>query len=388
MFQIDTSTAVAVEPTPGTPGTPGYFTDGNPATNTPATIVSSDWFNAITDELLNILIVAGVTPAKATHNQVVTAIQLLISTKIDSAFLTYIDSAFLTYAGNPNGHVAGASGVAGVNFPSMVWDATHSALWVCTTTGTATTAVWTDIGFSGGSMPFWCGTSTGTANAQSVTPPVSLLAFTTGTGVTFVAGYTNTGAMTLTVGTYGTFAVRKDGPSGPIALTGGEVIAGNILTGRFDGTYFQLGATELGTAALANASSNTGTVAAVSGAIAVGHIAVFSDTLGTVQDSGQSMVTFGQTVTLSVANNNNTLQPGTYAIDTTGGAFSVNLALTVGGFYTFIDVENNWSVANFTVSGNGHNIGNTSTNVAATFVADVSDYQFSIEAASTYWRLV
>src|ERR1019366_9306578 len=83
-----------------------------------------------------------------------------------------------------------------------------------------------------------------------------------------------------------------------------------------------------------------------------------------------------------------TVGPGVYYVDTSGGAVTVTVAAALTGVYTFIDAKNSWGTNNLTVNGGGHNIGNVSTNVAATFLADVSDYQFSIEAASTYWRLV
>ncbi len=80
-----------------------------------------------------------------------------------------------TYAGNPNGFVAGNAGVPGLSAPSLVWDATDTVLWACTTSGTASTAVWTEIG-SSTAWPFWCGTSAGTANAQSVSTPTAMQA--------------------------------------------------------------------------------------------------------------------------------------------------------------------------------------------------------------------
>lgn len=46
-----------------------------------------------------------------------------------------------TYAGNPNGNVAGTAASAN-NPPSVVWDYTNNIIWVCTTTGTTSTAVW------------------------------------------------------------------------------------------------------------------------------------------------------------------------------------------------------------------------------------------------------
>ncbi len=79
--------------------------------------------------------------------------------------------------------------------------------------------------------------------------------------------------------------------------------------------------------------------------------------------------------------------PGTYLVDTSGGAITLTVSSTLFGAYTFIDAAATWATNNLTVNGNGHNIGNKATNVAATFVADVSDCQFSMRAAGTYWRL-
>lgn len=53
----------------------------------------------------------------------------------------------LTGSGSPNGSVAGTAGSAGV-LPDMYWDYTNSYLYVCTTTGTSSTAVWTAINAS------------------------------------------------------------------------------------------------------------------------------------------------------------------------------------------------------------------------------------------------
>ncbi len=58
-------------------------------------------------------------------------------------------SAIVSYSGNPNGHVSGNAAVVGVSPPSMVWDPTDNYLWICTTTGTAATAVWSLLSNSG-----------------------------------------------------------------------------------------------------------------------------------------------------------------------------------------------------------------------------------------------
>lgn len=72
-------------------------------------------------------------------------------------------------SGNPNGSVAGTAGSAGV-MPTEYWDFTNNILYICTTTGSTTTAVWTAINVSA-------------AAAASVPPPMGRLTLTTGAAV-------------------------------------------------------------------------------------------------------------------------------------------------------------------------------------------------------------
>ena len=73
---------------------------------------------------------------------------------------------------------------------------------------------------------------------------------------------------------------------------------------------------------------------------------------------------------------------------------TLTLNSVLSGAYTFIDASNYWGINNLILNGNGNNIGGGATlaiasaNSASTFTANVSDYQFSIEALSTFWRLV
>jgi len=59
-------------------GAPQYGTSGNPATNTPATVWPAYAFNAVQDEIYNVIIAAGLTPARNTWNQLLTAIQTML----------------------------------------------------------------------------------------------------------------------------------------------------------------------------------------------------------------------------------------------------------------------------------------------------------------------
>jgi hypothetical protein len=53
----------------------------------------------------------------------------------------------VTGSGSPNGSVAGTAGSSSV-LPDFYWDYTNSILYVCTTTGTSSTAVWTALNAS------------------------------------------------------------------------------------------------------------------------------------------------------------------------------------------------------------------------------------------------
>ncbi|WP_343618833.1 phage tail protein [Ralstonia sp.] len=79
MYQIDNSTAATTQPASTAAGTAGFFTDGNPATSTPATIVPAEWLNAVMLELVNVITGAGMTPTKNQFNQVLLAIKSMIT---------------------------------------------------------------------------------------------------------------------------------------------------------------------------------------------------------------------------------------------------------------------------------------------------------------------
>ncbi len=143
-----------------------------------------------------------------------------------------------------------------------------------------------------------------------------------------------------------------------------------------------------GTAAQANASSDTGTVAAVQGAgtIGIGQIMMAVDADGTLGASGTAISTLNFTV-ITAANTGSTVQPGNYAVDTTGGPVTLKLSTVLAVIYTFADPTSSWGANTFTVDGNGSEIGNLASNVDPTFPCAAPDCQFSLIAESTYWRL-
>lgn len=78
----------------------------------------------------------------------------------------------------------------------------------------------------------WGETSTGTANNQIV--PNGNFSALDGQVYSFKAGFTNTAGLTITVTGIGSYQARKDTESGPVALTGGEVTAGNVVNMVYD----------------------------------------------------------------------------------------------------------------------------------------------------------
>lgn len=79
-------------------------------------------------------------------------------------------------------------------------------------------------------------TSAGTANAQTLTYTVAPSAYVAGDTYTFLVGNTNTGPTTLNVSSLGAKAIQLNGTG----LLGGELVAGRYATAVYDGTQFQL----------------------------------------------------------------------------------------------------------------------------------------------------
>jgi hypothetical protein len=75
MYRIDNSTVATVLQTPGAvgPNPNGYFTGGVPGV-TAATIVDSDWLNAVQEEIANAIITSGQTLSKTNQTQLATAL--------------------------------------------------------------------------------------------------------------------------------------------------------------------------------------------------------------------------------------------------------------------------------------------------------------------------
>ena len=75
MYWPDTKTGTDVEPTrkPVASAVRKYFSEGG--LGQPPTVPGGDWFNQITNEMLNVLSAAGIDPSKTDDDQLLQAIQ-------------------------------------------------------------------------------------------------------------------------------------------------------------------------------------------------------------------------------------------------------------------------------------------------------------------------
>lgn len=57
----------------------GRFVDENPVAGTPGSLIPAVWGNAVTEELLNVVTGAGLTPAEGDNRQLLKALQALLA---------------------------------------------------------------------------------------------------------------------------------------------------------------------------------------------------------------------------------------------------------------------------------------------------------------------
>jgi hypothetical protein len=91
---------------------------------------------------------------------------LSVQETLQQVFNLMLAQTILNYAGNPNGHVAG-------NTYQLLWDSSDAVMYVCTTSGTSSTAVWTQVSSSASGIVNAAHGGTGVASPTAHTLPVA-----------------------------------------------------------------------------------------------------------------------------------------------------------------------------------------------------------------------
>lgn len=166
------------------------------------------------------------------------------------------------------------------------------------------------VGYVSGGINYWGGTSAGSANAQTITTTTAFTSYTTPLFVSFIAGYTNTAAMTININGIGSKNVFREGGAGAVALTGGEIVQGNIYTLAYDGTQFQVINSNVGfpgqektiaSATTTNIAGNGSNAIAISGTTTItsfGSSGSAADSFYFIRFTGALTLTNGSTLVL------------------------------------------------------------------------------------------
>jgi hypothetical protein len=108
------------------------------------------------------------TVTNSTVADIICAVQGNVSTQqtLGQIFALYLANVVLSSSGNPNGMLAGA-------IYQLCWDKTNSIMYVCTTSGSATTAVWSIVSSGGATITDPAHGGTGIANPTAHSLPIA-----------------------------------------------------------------------------------------------------------------------------------------------------------------------------------------------------------------------
>ena len=266
MFRIDNASSDSTLPSPASPGTAGYFTDGDPVSGAPPTIVPAEWLNRVQEELLTFLTAAGITPSKTVYTQVA---QSILSGKLNYAvdggsanvYTAALPVAPVLTSGQVNDGFSVRVKIANSNTGASTLSVNGSTAASITHKGAAlsggelaaginaqltydsTTNAWQLVSSSDNPAMVFEATAatTGTANAQVIaatTPGGYTLV--TGNIVSFTAGNANTSAATLAVNSTAAKTIKKNGASGLVDVALGDIVVGDAYQVVYNGTYYVL----------------------------------------------------------------------------------------------------------------------------------------------------
>lgn len=98
------TTAIGAGDGPPTTGTPGEFTEGNPASSTPATVLPAYQMNAIVEEIIAVIKAAGLTLDRTNTAQLLAAINDLIPAQFVVPAASYSATGIIVASGTVVAH--------------------------------------------------------------------------------------------------------------------------------------------------------------------------------------------------------------------------------------------------------------------------------------------
>lgn len=406
MYQIDNSTVASSIPPSTTAGIAGFFTDGDPVLNVPATVLPAEFMNMLMLELLNVLSAAGVTPSKTNFTQLTLAINQLtrggggaygldsgsaniyavaftpaVAVATDGMVLRFraktANTGACTFA--PDGVAAApvlGLGAQPLQGGEIVVGGTCTVIWL------AVLGKWVLLSCTGGALQLASGSASGhaltliqmqsaygvyaadagSANAYAVAYAPAVKALSDGMRLTFQAVSANTGAATLNVNGLGARALVGGAQQ---ALQGGEVAAGSKVMVIYHAT--------LDAWVLWGAAGGSPQVPTATKSLHALNL-----------QQAQSLVASARG--MIYVNSSSSVSPGSYLVDTSAGGFTLTLPASPnrGDTLTLIDAMGTWAAANFILARNGKTI----MAKAEDLTVNVSDQQFSIWYNGSDWRLV
>ena len=210
-----------------------------------------------------------------------------------------VGSAVLQYSSDGKRITAGPSGTDIANAQANATAAIAAA-------ATATAAASTAVAAVGSIVNLWCGTAGGSANALTLTLPVTIGALTAGMKFRFIVASTNTsGNLTANVGVGGDVAVKKTIGAGVVLLAPGDFQAATIREIEYDGTQFQLLApsaysqsTAVASASTINLDTVNGDYISVTGTTTITAITLARGREATIAFAGALILTNGASLVL------------------------------------------------------------------------------------------
>lgn len=119
MQRVKTATAIAVKPAYTAGGTPGYFRSGDAVAAIPPTVPGPDWFNMVQEEIVNVILAAGLTLNPEDDTQLADAIAAMIAAQAVTVGPASTTEAGIVERATPEEVLAGEDGVRYVSPADM-----------------------------------------------------------------------------------------------------------------------------------------------------------------------------------------------------------------------------------------------------------------------------